>query len=200
MNIILALKMIKKRNFTSEKERRLWIWALVVLIAIYATLFFGGRLIDFMVERRFVEQSTFYLFLLMITAFIFSGWKSPGRRLEFWIYAGVIAVYGMALLRMDLTTAERSHMFEYGLLAILIYEALVERRLNGAKVKIPALIAILGVGTIGVLDECIQYFIPYRVFDIVDIGFNYLASAFGVLTSIGVSWLQRIFINWFKSV
>ena len=187
---------MKKINFTSERERRLWIWALVVLIAIYATLFFGGQLIDFMVERRIIEQSIFYLFLLMVLAFIVSGWKRSDQRLEYWIYAGVIAVCGMALSRMDLTTAERSHMFEYGMLAILIYEALVERRLNGIKIKFPALIAILGAGTIGLLDECIQYFIPYRVFDIVDIGFNYLASAFGVITSMSVNWLQRIIRNW----
>ena len=188
--------MKRKKNFTSERERKLWIWALVVFIAIYATLFLGGQLIDFMVERRIIEQSTFYLFLVLILAFIFSGLKNSGKRLEYWIYAGVIAVYGMALLRMDLTTTERSHMFEYGLLSILIYEALIERRLNGAKVKFPVLTSIMTAGTIGLLDECIQHFISYRVFDIVDIGFNYLASAFGVFTSFGVRKLQRIFVNW----
>ena len=188
--------MKRKKNFTSERERKLWIWALVVFIAIYATLFLGGQLIDFMVERRIIEQSTFYLFLVLILAFIFSGLKNSGKRLEYWIYAGVIAVYGMALLRMDLTTTERSHMFEYGLLSILIYEALIERRLNGANVKFPVLTSIMTAGTIGLLDECIQHFISYRVFDIVDIGFNYFASAFGVFTSFGVRKLQRIFVNW----
>lgn len=188
--------MKRKINFTSEKERKLWIWALLVFIAIYATLFLGGQLIDFMVERRIIEQSTFYLFLVLILAFIFSGLKNSGKRLEYWIYAGVIAVYGMALLRMDLTTTERSHMFEYGLLSILIYEALIERRLNGVNVKFPVLTSIMAAGTIGLLDECIQHFISYRVFDITDIGFNYLASAFGVLISFGVRKLQRIFTNW----
>lgn len=188
--------MKRKKNFTSERERKLWIWALVVFIAIYATLFLGGQLIDFMVERRIIEQSTFYLFLVLILAFIFSGLKNSGKRFEYWIYTGVIAVYGMALLRMDLTTTERSHMFEYGLLSILIYEALIERRLNGANVKFPVLTSIMTAGTIGLLDECIQHFISYRVFDIVDIGFNYLASAFGVFTSFGVRKLQRIFVNW----
>lgn len=187
--------MKKKKNFTSKRERKLWIWALMVLIAIYSTLFFGGQLVDFMIERRIIEQSTFYLFLVLILAFIFSGLKSSVKRLEYWIYAGVIAVYGMALLRMDLTTAERSHMFEYGLLSILIYEALVERRLNGEHVKYPVLMATMVAGTIGLLDECIQLFLSYRVFDFVDIGFNYLASALGVIISFGVSKLQRVFIN-----
>ena len=188
--------MKKKIKITSKKERKLWISALVVLIAIYATLFLGGQFIDLMIERRIIEQSTFYLFILLILAFIVSGWKSSGKRLEYWIYAGVIAVYGMALFRMDITTAERSHMLEYGLLSILIYEALIERKLNRKNVKIPVLTSIFGAGTIGLLDECIQYFISYRIFDIIDIGFNYLASAFGVLTSIGVRKLKRIFTNW----
>lgn len=180
------------KKFTSKKERKLWIWALAVLIAIYATLFFGGQLIDFMVERRLLEQSTFYLFLLLVLAFMFIGWKKSEKRLKYWIYTGVITVYAMAMLRMGFTVAERSHMFEYGLLSILIHEALIERNLNGGMIRIPILTSILAAGTIGLIDECIQYFIPYRVFDLMDIGFNYLASAFGVLTSIGIRKLQRI--------
>ncbi|MDU8885835.1 VanZ family protein [Yeosuana sp. MJ-SS3] len=185
--------MKKKEIFTSKRERTLWFWALLVFIAIYATLFLGGQLLVFIVERRLIEQSTFYLFLVLILAFIFSGFKSSDKRLEYWIYAGVITVYGMALLRMNLTTTDRTHMFEYGLLSILIYEALIERKLNGEYVKFPVLTAAMVAGTIGLLDECIHHIISYRVFDIVDIGFNYLASAFGVLISFGVSKLQRIF-------
>lgn len=191
--------MKKNIKITSKKEQRLWILALVVLIAIYATLFLGGQLQVLMVERRIIEQSTFCLFLLLILAFIVSGWKSSRKRLEYWVYAGVIAVYGMALLRMDITSSERSHLFEYGLLSILIYEALIERKRNGVNVKIPILTSILGAGTFGLLDECIQYFIPYRIFDIIDIGFNYLASAFGVFTSIVASKLKQFISNLRKS-
>ncbi len=185
-----------KKLFTSNRERRLWMWAFVVFIAIYSTLFFGGKLIEFMIERRMLEQSTFYLFLVLVFTFFLSGWKNRTRRLEIWIYAGVISVIGMTLFRLDLTTAERSHMFEYGLFAILIYQALVERRLNGVKIKFPALIAILGSATVGLFDECIQYFIPYRHFDVVDIGFNFIASAFGVITSMGVGWVQSLIQKW----
>jgi len=191
--------MKKKMNFTSKREQKLWIWALVVLIAIYATLFLGGQLIDLIVERRIVEQGTFYLFLVLIVVFICSGFKSRDKRTMYWIYAGVVAVYGMALLRMNITTAERSHMFEYGLLSILIYEALLERKLHSAVVKFPVVTAILIAGTIGLLDECIQYFIPYRVFDMVDIGFNYVASALGVFMSFGARKLQELFTNWKKN-
>ena len=86
-------------------------------------------------------------------------------------------------------------MFEYGLLAILICEALMERLLNGLNVKFPIFTAIMISGTVGLLDEFIQKFISYRVFDIVDIGFNYMASAFGVLLSLGVQKIQVILSN-----
>ncbi|MEQ8361045.1 MAG: VanZ family protein [Cytophagales bacterium] len=177
-------------KFTSLREKRLWFWASIILMVIFSTLFFGGQIINFMIEKRLIEQSTFYLFLFLVSVFIISGWKSTEQKLEYWLYAGVFAVCGMALLRMDLTTAERSHMFEYGLLAIVIYEALYERKVNGKKIKSPALIAIFASGTIGLLDEIIQVFLPYRVFDPIDIGFNYFASAFGVLISLAVSWLR----------
>ena len=93
---------------------------------------------------------------------------------------------------MDLTVAERSHMFEYGLLAILIYEALKERQANGKKIKYPVLSAILLGGTVGLIDELVQIFIPFRVFDFVDIIFNYLACALGVIMSLGVAWIQGL--------
>lgn len=190
--------MIKQVIFTSSRESQLWLWALVVLISIFTTLFFGGRLIEFMVERRMIEQGTFYLFLLLVATFMISGWKTSNRRLEYWIYAGVLAVIGMTLFRLDITAAERSHMFEYGLLAVLIFEALRERKDNGAMIKIPALIAFFCAGTIGLLDECIQYFMPFRVFDFVDIGFNFLASAIGIIMNISVKWLQGFFSKLFK--
>ncbi|MBW2938100.1 VanZ family protein [Aureisphaera sp. CAU 1614] len=188
--------MKKNTFFTSPKEKTLWLWAVVVLMAIYASLFLGGQLLDLMVERHIIEQSTFYLFLVLIVAFILSGLKSKKKRMEYWIYAGVIAVYGMALLRMDLSTAERSHMFEYGLFAVLIYEALLERKRNGAQVPYPIVLSIMIAGTVGLLDEVIQYVIPYRVFDVVDIGFNYIAAAIGVLFNIGAQKLHLIFSKW----
>ena len=84
--------MKKKIKITSKKERKLWISALVVLTAIYTSLFLGGQFIDLMIERRIIEQSTFYLFILLILTYIVSGWKSSGKRLEYWIVGGMGAV------------------------------------------------------------------------------------------------------------
>ncbi|SFR51884.1 VanZ like family protein [Robiginitalea myxolifaciens] len=177
--------MKKPFPFTSQKERRLWMWAFLTMLAIFATLFLGGRVIDFMVNKRIIEQSTFYLFLLLVFAFILSGFKNLNRRYEYWIYAGALAVFAMAVLRMGLSVSERSHMVEYGLLAILIYKALMERKKQDDAVTYPFLFAIVITGMIGTIDECIQYFLPYRVFDFFDIGFNFFAAFLGVFISFG---------------
>lgn len=190
--------MQKSSMFTSTREKSLWILAGVVLAAILTTLVFGGQLLELTENKRWIEQSTFNLFLVLVISLLLSGWKSKKQRIEFWIYGGAAAVIGMALLRMDLTVAERSHMFEYGLLSILIYEALKERVRNGNPIKLPAVSAFAIVGLIGLIDELVQLFIPYRVFDWVDIGFNFFASAFGILLSLGVSWLQQ-FISHLRS-
>jgi hypothetical protein len=54
------------------------------------------------------------------------------RRLWFWAL-GVTAVYGMVVVRMEIGPAERTHLFEYGLLAVLIYQALTERLGHGRR-------------------------------------------------------------------
>ncbi|NNE31816.1 MAG: VanZ family protein [Winogradskyella sp.] len=180
------------KYFTSKKERHFWFWAFMVFIAIFSTLFLGGQLFDLLVRQGVLEQTTFFLFLLLVLVFLLSGWQHKAQKLNNLFYLGVICVYGMAILRMNITIAERSHIFEYGLLAILIYHALHERKKNGIPLKYLTLKAIIITGTIGTLDEVIQIVIPYRIFDIIDIAFNFFASAFGVLLHLGVRQLQNV--------
>ena len=184
-----------KSFFTSNREKRLWMWSALVLFTIVSTLVLGGQLLELTENKRWIEQSTFNLFLVLVFSLLISGWKSKQQRVELWIYSGVVAVIGMAFLRMDLTVAERSHLFEYGLLSILIFEALKERLKNEKAFKSPALTAFIIVGLIGLIDEVVQLFIPYRVFDWIDIGFNFFASAFGITLSLLVSKIQLFFIK-----
>ena len=50
----------------------------------------------------------------------------------------------LALLR--LTLAERSHLIEYGVLAVFIHAALSERAAQGRRVRLPAALAIVAAG------------------------------------------------------
>ena len=82
-------------------------------------------------------------------------------------------------------------MAEYSVLALLILEALMERARNGRGVRWPAMTAIVVAALLGVLDETIQWFIPSRVFDPVDIAFNVMAAATAVTASITLARIQR---------
>ena len=87
--------------------------------------------------------------------------------------------------------AERTHLVEYGVVAILAYEALSERANNGRRVFAPHLLAIGISSLIGFTDEMIQSTIPNRVYDPRDILFNVLASVMAVSSSVALSWTNK---------
>ena len=67
--------------FTSNRERRLWFWALAVVVAIYSTLGLAGTLAEALRERNLLEVSFTLGLLLAATASATSGLKSrPGQR------------------------------------------------------------------------------------------------------------------------
>ncbi len=67
-------------------------------------------------------------------------------------------------------------MIEYGIVAALIHQALLERVRNGRHVPAPAALSVAVTALLGALDEIIQALLPSRVFDVRDIGFNALAG------------------------
>lgn len=85
---------------------------------------------------------------------------------------------------MAIPAAERTHLIEYGVVAVLIYEAHRERSSHGRRVPAPALLAVGATALVGILDECIQAFLPNCVFDLRDILFNILAAALGMGTAV----------------
>jgi VanZ family protein len=87
---------------------------------------------------------------------------------------------------------ERSHLIEYGVVAVFIYEALMERASQGRRVPVPALLAILTTSLFGVLDECIQAILPSRVFEPTDILFNVLAALMAIVASVTLGWTRRL--------
>ena len=83
---------------------------------------------------------------------------------------------------------ERTHLIEYGVVALLIHAALSERADGGGRVPAPALLAVLGTALVGVLDEIIQGVLPGRVFDPWDILFNCLAGLVAVVAIVALRW------------
>jgi len=78
---------------------------------------------------------------------------------------------------------ERFHLLEYGLLGGLVYAALLERRRPAAGMRWSASSAALAVvltGAAGWADEGIQYLLPNRHYDWIDVGLNVLAAILAV--------------------
>lgn len=118
-------------------------------------------------------------FLLVVVAVVGSALKRrPGRR-EIWVLLGVAAVYGMVVVRIGIGPTERTHLFEYGLVAVLIQQALTERAQHGRGVGSPAIFAITSTALLGWLDEGTQALLPNRVYDLRDVGVNALTGLMG---------------------
>ena len=112
--------------FTSKREKLLWIWAMVVVIAIILTLFIGRPLAELLGPQD-LRAIFFLIGMLFVGAMIFvHALKKERSGLELTLVLGIMAVYIMFFLRLGL--AERSHLIEYSVLAILIHMALLERQ------------------------------------------------------------------------
>ncbi|MDG2195236.1 MAG: VanZ family protein [Polaribacter sp.] len=176
--------------FTSSKEKKRWIYALFVLIAILFTLVFGDQLVALQLDQN-IQASVFLFCMVLIGLMILvHALKTRPNKTKITIWLGITAVYTLLILRLD--ASERSHLIEYSVLAVFIHEALIER-FNKKKNQVlkTAFLAFALTFTIGVLDECIQLFLPRRVFDPIDILFNTLAAFMAIGTSILILWIHR---------
>lgn len=179
-----------KRIFSSKREKRLWIIVAVVVFAIYSTI---GLANTIMLELREYGLD-FWLFLfgifLVMISIITRGLTQSPQIGEIALAMGVVAVISLVFVRMSLVT-ERSHLIEYGIVAIFILEALNERKANRTSLHHPWILAILATILIGIIDEVIQIFVPNRVFDWYDILFNAFSAIFAVGLSLGLSYIRR---------
>ncbi len=175
--------------FTSAYEKRLWLCAMAVLAAIYATLFVGTPLANQLRDQDI--QAVFFVsgMLLAAATVIFHGLRTKPGKLELSILIGIIAVYSMLIFRLG--APERSHLIEYSVLAIFIHMALVERAIRKKLILKPGLLALIISFLIGVLDEVLQILIPNRVFDLEDILFNGLAVSMAITSGALLTWIRK---------
>ena len=179
--------------FSSDRERRLWLWTLAVVVAIYSTLGLIPELAGALRDTGLAAAVFFLCMLLIAATIVTQGLQVRPRGAELAVGLGVIAVYLLVTLRIIATSpAERTHLMEYGVMAVFMYEALRERASQGRRVPVPALLAILATFAVGVLDECIQWVLPNRVFDPIDILFNVLAAFMSVAASVVLGWARRL--------
>lgn len=176
--------------FSSNRERRLWGWTLAVVVALFATLGLAQTLAAVLQSTGLGAVLFILSCLLVLGAVVTQGLKARPGGAEIGVALGVAAVYLLVFVRMAVP-AERTHLVEYGVVALFIFEALTERISQGRRVPVPALLAIGATALIGVLDEGIQAFIPGRVFDPLDMLFNTLAAVMAVLASLALRWARH---------
>ncbi len=161
-----------------------------MVVAVYSTLGWAPVLAKFLRDRGLLDD-LFVLGLILIGAAILTqALKVRPRGLEIGVVLGIAAAYLLVFVRMAIPE-ERTHLIEYGVVAVFVKEALTERAIQGRRVPVPALLAILTTALVGLLDECIQAFLPNRVFDYRDILFNGLAAVMAVAASMALTWARR---------
>lgn len=160
---------------------------MVVVSTIYLTLGLAGTLAG-LLDDRSLNAATFVLGSLLILGAIAT--QGARRRLggtEVFVALGIGAIYVLLFTRLT-SPVERSHLMEYGVVAVLVYQALKERASNGSHVPKPAWLAIGATAIVGAVDELIQALLPNRVFDPVDIGFNTAAAVMAIAASATLEW------------
>ena len=176
--------------FSSRRERRLWACALAVLVAIYLTFGLAQTLMGLLGNTGLDVWLFLFACILILVAVVTQGLRVRPSVAEVGVAIGIYAAYLLVFVRMTVVT-ERSHLVEYSVVAICVYEALLERASRGRRVPVPALLAVLITGLLGVLDECVQLAMPSRVFDRDDILFNLLASTMAVVASASLAAARR---------
>ena len=178
--------------FSSRRERRLWLWTLAVVAAIYATLGLTGTLAEALRENGLLNAAVFFLLgmFLVGATIVTQGIKIRPGGTELAVALGVAAAYLMVFTRMAILE-ERTHLIEFGVLGVFIHEALTERASQGRRVPIPPVLAVLATAALGVIDEGIQWLLPNRVFDPQDILFNLLAGTMSVAAVVSLAWARR---------
>lgn len=158
------------------------------MVAIYATLGLAATLAG--VVPHDVITAAFLLGMLLVGLTILTqGLQVRPGGMELAVALGVGTVYLLALSR--LAFPERSHLIEYGVVASLVHEALLERAGQGRRVPAPGVLAVAVTSLLGLLDECLQLIIPSRVFDPEDIVFNVLAATMAVGAGSALRWARR---------
>ncbi|MCK5443000.1 MAG: VanZ family protein [Maribacter sp.] len=175
--------------FTSSWEKQLWLYAFIVLATIVSTLIFGQPLVEVFASQD-LRAAIFLLVMALVgTTIVIHGIKTRPSRAEITIWLGLSAVYIMFFLRLGMP--ERSHLMEYSVLAIFIHMALIERIGQESKVLKPALLALTATFIIGLLDECVQIFLPDRVFDPNDIAFNGFSGLMAIGSRMLLQWIRK---------
>ena len=175
--------------FLSKREKYLWFWLVLLVATIYGTLGITQPAALLLRERGWLEAAFTTLFALVAVSALAHGIIRGKNLRELIVWICILVVYLMVFVRIEIPE-ERTHLVEYGAVALLALEAFRERFRYKVNIKNPAILAILLTTCFAIIDECIQYFMPSRVFDPFDILFNFVAAFLSVSASESLAWIR----------
>ncbi len=180
------------RLFVSRRERWLWACAVLVVSVVYLTLGVVRDLLQPLVASGWGP----WLFLsgcfLVLVFVLTQGMTILPRWPEIVAGVGIAVVYGFALTSIA-KPEERMHLIIYGIIALLIYAALLERSAFGRNIFASSVVVVIATTILGLVDECLQLALPDRVFDVRDIFYDALAAAMAVMANASLRWARVLF-------
>ena len=111
---------------------------------------------------------------------------------EIVVGVGVAVIYSFTLMSIA-KPEERMHLIVYGIVALLIYAALLERSAFGRTIPASSIVVVMVTTGLGLVDECLQLASPDRVFDVRDILYDALAATMAVIANASLRWARRLF-------
>ncbi|WP_018126262.1 VanZ family protein [Balneola vulgaris] len=176
--------------FTSKLEKKLWISTFLVLLAIYISIGIARPLNSILKDSGLLVPLFILSFIFILLALVLLGLKKRPDISIIGVSIGVFAVYLFVLVRIEIPE-ERTHIIEYSIFTSLLYLTLIERNRHLNTLTYPSILAILFTILFGSIDECIQFFLPNRVFDLRDILFNSLAAVLAICSLKSLSWARN---------
>ena len=170
------------KNVTPGREkRRLLIrgWVLLYISLIFILTPYAPTLWEFLKKKtglNFVEIMSFFGIGVFVLLYYFLFKTKTYRAVkEYFVLAGVFLCYIIIFLFFTQHPIEQFHLFEYGFLSYLIYQALA-MDIKGKKLYGWGMVIII---LVGIFDEVFQCFLPQRFGDIRDVFLNCFSGLLG---------------------
>jgi len=160
---------------------RAWGVALLYIAFVYSTISVMPAV--WKVLEEYTQGSIRYLGILAVglaaAAIAVGVWKRIQRRRwsPYVALALIVPVYAYLLNQYAVFPSERLHLVEYGFMGVALFRAL---RIDFSA-RAAYLASFVGTVLIGLGDECIQWVLPQRFFELKDVQLNALSGGLGLL-------------------